>query len=232
MAKAKTAFPLDSVSGTIQGNDRTIGRDKGYSSVIRKINAGTTGDKNNQMKTQIIANKAPTRGGSEARHTQSAHYCSCDKFYVSLTPFKASFLEPWWKRVSDHGIVHMSAHSVLMKICLKYLIEFNVFPRMSWCARYSVTNNSKIPWLNYQVILEDINTFQADGQDLEVYKLLIQTTKKGKITYDPKMIDYKLVHTVFTRGEAEVTIPALPPGASMLVDVYSYHLPVHVGAPP
>lgn len=29
MAKGKTKFPIDAVSGVIQGNDRTIGRDKG-----------------------------------------------------------------------------------------------------------------------------------------------------------------------------------------------------------
>ena len=225
MAKTKVAFPLDSISGTLQGNDRTIGRDKGHAATIRKIKNGTAGDKNNQPKTQLVSLKAPTRGGSEARHTRAQVYCSCDKFYAALDPTKRAFLEPWWKAVSDRGIVHMSAHSILMKICLKYLIEFDVWPRMSWCSRYSVTNNTALPWLNQHVILADIPTYQADGMDLEVYKLLIMTTKKGTITYDPRMIDYRLVHDVYVRGQANVTIPALPPGASMLVDVYSYYIP-------
>jgi hypothetical protein len=29
MAKGKTKFPFERVSGTVQGNDRTIGRNKG-----------------------------------------------------------------------------------------------------------------------------------------------------------------------------------------------------------
>lgn len=223
MATSKVKFPVDSISGTIQGNDRTIGRDKGYAATIRKINAGVSGDKNNQMKTQLVSLTAPTRGGSLARHARANHYCTCDQFYASLSQTKKDFLEPWWKKVSDRGIIHMSAHSVLMKICLKYLAEFNVFPRMSWCSRYSVTNNDKTAWTNHLVILTNIPTYQADGQDVEVYKLLIETTKKGNITYDPRMIDFRLEHDVYTRGQATVKIPALPPGASMLVDVYSYY---------
>lgn len=223
MATANIKFPLDSVSGAIQGNDRTIGRDKGYAATIRDINAGVTGDKNNQPKSQYVSLTAPTRGGSEARHTRAEHYCSCDKFYAALSDEKKSFLEPWWKKVSERGIIHMSAHSVLMKICLKYLAEFDVFPRMSYCSRYSVTNNTKNAWSNENVIFAGIPTYQEDGQDVEVYKLLIMTTKKGAITYDPRMIDYRLVHEVSERGRATVTIPALPPGASMLVDVYSYY---------
>ena len=80
MATSKVKFPLDSVSGTIQGNDRTIGRNKGYAATVRKVNAGVSGDKNNQPKTQIVSLKAPTRGGSANRHSRADHYCSCDKF--------------------------------------------------------------------------------------------------------------------------------------------------------
>jgi hypothetical protein len=225
MAKGKIAFPLDSLTGNIQGNDRTIGRDKGFVATIRDLKDGVSGDNNMGATSQLVSMKAPTRGGSTARHTRAEIYCNCDKFYASLTVEKRSFLEPWWKAVSDRGIVHMSAHSVLMKICLKNLIEFDVFPRMSWCSRYSVTNPSDLAWSNKEVILTGIPTYQADGMDLEVYKLLIMTTKKGTVTYDPRMIDIRLVHDVYERGKATVRIPALPPGASMLVDVYSYYKP-------
>ena len=226
MAKTKIDFPLDSIGGTIQGNDRTIGRDKGYAATLRQIASGTAGDLHNQPKSQLIALKAPTRGGSTARHDRAQIYCSCDKFYSLLDVAKRAFLKPWWKAVTDKGIVSMSAHSIWMKICLKNLIEADVFPRMSWCSRFSVTNNSALAWENEDVIFDNIPTFQADGQDLEVYKLLIMTTKKGTVTYDPRMIDFRLVHDVSERGKATVTIPALPPGASMLVDVYSYYRPV------
>jgi len=225
MAKTKIAFPLDSIGGTIQGNDRTIGRDKGYAATIRNIANGVAGDLHNQPKTQLIALKAPTRGGSTARHTRAKTYCFCDQAYALLTPFKKSFLEPWWKAVSDRAIVYMSAHSVFMKICLKGLIELDVFCRFSVCSRYNVTNNSALAWSNQRVILAEIPTYQIDGQDVEVYALLIMTTKKGTITYDPRMIDYRLTHEVWVRGKAEVIIPVLPPGASMLVDVYSWYKP-------
>lgn len=230
MAKAVIAFPLASISGTIQGNDRTIGRNKGYAATLRQIAAGVSGDKNNQAKTQLVALTAPTRGGSTARHTRAEVYCRCDKFYASMTPEKRAFLEPWWIAVSDRGIVHMSAHSILMKICLKYLAEFNVFPRMSYCSRYRVVNDEAGAWVNKSVVFGGIPTYQADGMDLEVYQLLVMTTKKGTITYDPRMIDFRLEHDVFVRGMATVKIPALPPGASMLVDVYSYYVPPPAGA--
>ena len=226
MAKTKVKFPLDSIGGSIQGNDRTIGRDKGYAATIRDIDAATAGTGNNRPRSQLIALTAPTRGGSDARHDRAAIYCACDKFYSLLDVAKRAFIEPWWKAVSERRITSLSAHSIWMKICLKNLTEYDVFPRMSWCSRFSVTNNSALAWENRVVVFQDIPTYQIDGQDVEVYRLLAVTTVKNKITFDPRMIDYRLVHDVTERGKASVTIPALPPGASMLVDVYSYYRPV------
>jgi hypothetical protein len=76
------------------------------------------------------------------------------------------------------------------------------------------------------VVFENIETYQLDGQDMEVYKLLIMTTKKNNIVYDPRMIDMRLENDTHVRGQTTVTIPSLAPGASMLVDVYSYYKPV------
>ena len=123
----------------------------------------------------------------------------------------------------DHKFVHMSNHSIWMKLCLKYMEEMSCFQRFSYCSRYRVINDWDTDWVRQRVILTDIPTYQADGQDVEVYKLLAVTTKKKRITYDPLMIDYRLTHDVYTRGQASVVIPALQQGASMLVDVYSYY---------
>jgi hypothetical protein len=174
---------------------------------------------------KISSQKAPTRGGSKNRHSRAEHYCFCDKAYALLSLAKRSYLLPWWKKVSDSGIKFASNHTILMKICLKYLEEFSVFQRFSWCARYRVTNDTAAVWTNQKVVFKDIETFQNDGQDVEVFSLLLVTTKKGAITYDPRMIDQRLVNDTTTRGQTIVTIPTLAPGASMLVDVYSYARP-------
>ncbi len=175
--------------------------------------------------TKLTATKAPTRGGSAARHTRAQRYCYCDEGYRLLTAEKLAFLEPWWLQVMDHKFVHMSNHSIWMKLCLKYMEEMSCFQRFSYCSRYRVINDWDTDWVRQRVILTDIPTYQADGQDVEVYKLLAVTTKKNRITYDPLMIDYRLTHDVYTRGQASVVIPALQQGASMLIDVYSYYKP-------
>jgi hypothetical protein len=230
MAKAKTAFPLDSIGGTIQGNDRTIGRNKGLASTVVQNATQTPDDKKAGLSVKLVSLKAPTRGGSQNRHSRAERYCFCDKSYTLLSKEKQAILEPWWKAVSERGIVHMSGHSILMKICLKYLAEYDAFLLFSYCSRYWVTNSDLTAWKNNKVILENIPTFQADGQDLQVYQLLVKTTKKGSITYDPRMIDLRLVHEVTERGKAMVTIPSLAPGSTLLVDVYSYYQQVTDGS--
>ncbi|MFA5378865.1 MAG: hypothetical protein WC455_24140 [Dehalococcoidia bacterium] len=230
MAKAKTAFPLDGIGGTIQGNDRTIGRNKGLTSTVVQNTTQTRDDKKEGLSVKLVSQKAPTRGGSVNRHTRAERYCFCDKSYTLLTKEKQSFLEPWWKAVSERSIIHMSGHSVLMKICLKYLAEYDAFLEFSYCSRYWVTNSELDAWTNHKVILEEIPTYQADGQDLQVYQLLQKTTKKGSITYDPRMIDMRLVHEVTERGKAMVTIPSLAPGSTLWVDVYSYFRRIEDGS--
>ena len=125
----------------------------------------------------------------------------------------------------DHKFVHMSNHSIWMKLCLKSMAEMSCFQLFSYCSRYQVIHDWDTDWHNKRVLLLDIPTYQLDGMDLEVYKLLAVTTKKNRITYDPLMIDYRLTHDVYTRGQASVVIPSLQQGTSMLVDVYSYYNP-------
>ena len=110
-----------------------------------------------------------------------------------------------------------------MKLCLKYMEEMSCFQRFSYCSRYRVINDWDTDWVRQRVILTDIPTYQADGMDLEAFKLLAVTTKKKRITYDPLMIDYRLTLDVYTRGQASVVIPSLQQGSSMLIDVYSYY---------
>jgi len=222
MAKAKTAFPIDGVTGTVQGTDRTIGRDVGYAAAFRKIQKATPGDKTNRRTTQIVSQKAPTRGGSAARHARSVTYCTCDKDYKTLDSQKLMKMNPWWRLITGDDNSSMSAYHIFMKICLKAMDEKSAFMRFSWCSRYVVKNKTGVQWTDKIVTFGDIPTFQVDGQDVEVYLLLGTTTKKGRITYDAKMIDFRLVHTVIIRGQALVTIPTLQPGSSVLVDVYSY----------
>ena len=176
--------------------------------------------------TTISTQKAPTRGGSAARHSRAEVYCSCDKSYSYLDTTRKKNLEEWWKAVSDKGIVHMSAHSVLMKVCLKGLEEYTQYLHFAWVQRYRVKNTSDAAWVNQPVLFSGIETYQADGQDVLAFLLLQKTTKKGKITYDVNMIDTRLVNDTTVRGQTVVTIPALPPGASCLVDLYSYYKPV------
>lgn len=223
MPKVTNKAPFDSVTGTIEGNDRTIGRDKGLSSSLRKIAAGTAGDKNNQAKTQIYITKAPTRGGSKNRHTRAERYCFCDEGYQMLGYPKMSYLQPWWRAVRDRPADSMTPYHIFMKICLKYMAEMAAFQRFSYCSRYQVHNITDEGFDDQEVILEDIPFYQADGWDTEVYLLLAIATKKGRVTYDAKMIDERLIHSVPLPGQASVTIPSLAPGASLLIDVYSYY---------
>lgn len=175
--------------------------------------------------TTISTQKAPTRGGSAARHSRAEVYCSCDKSYSYLDTTRKANLEEWWKKVSDRGIVHMSAHTILMKICLKYLEEYTQYLHFSWVQRYRVVNNTAEAWTNKKVLFSDIETYQEDGMDVLAFLLLQKTTKKGRITYSVNMIDIRLVNDTTVRGQTVVTIPALPPGASCLVDLYSYYKP-------
>ena len=176
--------------------------------------------------TILSSQTAPTRGGSAARRSRSDVYCNCDKSYGYVDTIRQGNLLTWWKKVSASGIVWMSNHSIWMKICLKGLIEYDQFTHFSWVQRYRVVNSSADAWLNQQVILDQIETYQVDGWDVLAFLLLMKTTKKGRITYDVNMIDFRLVNTVTVRGETSVIIPALPPGASCLVDVYSYYHPL------
>ena len=222
MAKAKTKFPIDDIGGVIAGPDRTIGRDVGLNVAFRKINAGVSGDKNNKLKTQVYATTAPTRGGSVARHARAQVYCDCDGAYKVLTEEKKVFLKPWWMAATGGAFVSMGAYQIYMKVCLKGLLEYQCFLQFSYLTRFRILNTTADNWQNYNIVLTDIPVFQPDGMDLEVYLLLQTTTKKGRITYDAKMIDYRLVHEVFTAGSCTVSIPHIQSGSSILIDVYSY----------
>lgn len=175
--------------------------------------------------TTLSSQKAPTRGGSAARHSRAEVYCGCDHSYAYLDTTRKKNLLPWWKKVSEKDIVYASSHTILMKICLKYLEEYTQYLHFAWVQRYRVTNTTASAWLNQAVIFSGIETYQADGQDVLAFLLLSKTTKKGKMTYDVNMIDVRLVNNTTVRGQTTVTIPALAPGASCLVDLYSYYKP-------
>ena len=226
MAKSKVKFPLDSIGGVIAGPDRTIGRDVGLNVAFRKINKGTAGDKNNRMKTQMYATTAPTRGGSVARHTRAEVYCDCDGAYKVLTMEKKVFLKPWWTAATGGAFVSMGPYQIYMKVCLKALLEYDCFLRFAYLSRYQIVNSTNGLWINKEVILNAAPTFQEDGMDVEVYWLLPIATKKGRILYDTKMIDYRLEHEVTERGKITTWIPDVQSQSSALVDVYSYYRPV------
>lgn len=176
--------------------------------------------------TVIKVTKLPTRGGSAARHNRAKVYCDCDQQYRDLGEVKRAYLLPWWMHVTEHGFVSMRAYNIWMKCCLKYLDEAPAFKRFSYVTRYWITNDSDAEWTSKGVILEDIPTYQEDGQDIEVYKLLACKTVKNRITYDTYMIDKRLENETTVRGSTTAIIPSLLPAASMLVDVYSYYKPV------
>jgi hypothetical protein len=222
MARAKVKFPLDSIGGTICGPDRTIGRDVGMASSIRQRVNATAGTAQPNLKVQLYATTAPTRGGSVARHTRAQVYCDCDGAYKVLTEEKKVFLKPWWMAATGGAFVSMGPYQIYMKVCLKALIEYQCFLQFSYLTRFQIFNTTSDNWQNRNIILTGIPFFQPDGMDIEVYLLLPETTKKGNITYATKMIDYRLVHEVFTPGSCTVSIPHIQTGSSILVDVYSY----------
>jgi len=226
MARAKTKFPLDTITGTITGPDRTIGRDVGMASSIRKRVNATAGTARQDLKMQLYATTAPTRGGSVARHTRAQVYCDCDGAYKVLTMEKKVFLKPWWMAATGGAFVSMGPYQIYMKVCLKGLVEYNCFLRFAYLSRYQIVNNSGGLWVNQKVILNASPTFQADGMDVEVYLLLPTTTTKGRIEYAAKMIDYRLEHEITERGKITTWIPDVQNQSSVLVDVYSYYKPV------
>jgi hypothetical protein len=172
--------------------------------------------------TILSTQKAPTRGGSPARHTRAQRYCYCDEAYQMLDTLRKSNLVPWWKKVSEKPIVSMSTHSILMKICLKYLEEFTQYRFFSWVSRYRVTNTDDVEWIHKVVTFYDIPCVRSDGEDCEAFLLLNATTKKGSITYDSKMIDKRLERDIVEKGIADVIIPKLAPQQSCWVDIYSW----------
>ena len=173
--------------------------------------------------TILTTQKAPTRGGSVRRHSRAEWYCDCDHSYELLDTTRKTNLVPWWKKVSEKPIVSMSSHTVLMKVCLKYMEECPAFEKYSYVSRFNVYNETPYNWVNEKVILSEIPTYQTDGWDAVAFKLLLQSAVKNRILYETYMIDYRLVTDVTTRGKVIATIPSLGPGQRMLVDVYSYY---------
>jgi len=225
MAKGKIQFPLDKITGTIQGADRTIGVDPGFSSSLRSNTTMSTADKKAGYNTKLVVVTKATTGGSAARHTRAEQYCFCDEAYQILGYPKISYVQPWWRKIMDDQYAQISGYHAFMKCCLKYMAETSAFSRFSYVSRYRIFNKTGTDWVNKQVEFRTIPTYQLDGQDVEVYQLLKVTTKKNRITYDPLMIDMRLTHEVTTRGKALVTIPSLKTYDSMLADVYSYYKP-------
>jgi hypothetical protein len=225
MAKGRVAFPLDKITGTLWGADRTVGVNPGLASSMRSNTTPSAADKASGYTTKLVSQKAATRGGSKNRHTRAERYCYCDQAYQLLGYPKISYVQPWWRAVMDDPHCQMSGYHAFMKCCLKYMSETAAFSAFSYVTRYRVFNVTGADWLNKKVRFLQVPTYQVDGQDVEAYQLLRLTTKKGNITYDPLMIDFRLTHEVTTRGEALVTVPALKNNEAMLVDIYSYFKP-------
>jgi len=225
MAKARVKFPLSEITGSLQGADRTIGIDPGLASSFAKNTTMSKNDTRMGYNTKIVAQTKNTRGGSSARRDRAKVYCDCDSAYQRLGYPKISYAQPWWRAIMDDPNGSMSGYHAFMKCCLKYMEETAAFSEFSYVSRYRLFNVTGTDWVNKKVRFLSIPTYQVDGQDVQVYQLLKLTTKKNRITYDPLMIDMRLVHEVTVRGEALVTIPALKTYDSILVDVYSYHMP-------
>ena len=223
MARAKIKFPLDSIGGVIAGPDRTIGRDVGLNVAFRKIDKATAGNKNNQMKTQIYATTAPTRGGSVARHERSQVYCDADSGWKLVSRCKRERLPLWYKYNRKDQSLSMSAYHIYMKYKLKDLLEMPMYLKYGYYTRFLITNTDNQWWFNQKVILWGIPVFTATGTDMQVFSLLQEGYKIGHIAYWTKMIEQELVFEVDIVGQAIVTIPELQDQKSMWVDVYSYY---------
>lgn len=217
---------MDLITGVLQGVDRTIGRDKGFMLGIKNspFIKGITDAAG--IVVELSARKCPTRGGSAARHLGAEGYCQCDQRFKEFSGIKLDMLNPWWRKISDQPDCTLPSYFCWMKVCLKKLVERDLYVQYSYCSRYWIWNRDAEHWQDKEVILTKIPTHSAGGTDLQAFQLLKIATKKEKITYDSKMIDFELSVNVTTPGEATVTIPDLQPGASVLVDVYSYDLEV------
>jgi hypothetical protein len=222
MAKAKVKFPLDSIAGVIAGPDRTIGRDVGMASSIRRRVNATAGTAQPDLKVQIYATTAPTRGGSTARHARSTVYCDCDGSYKTLAPEKQVFLVPWWRSATGGAFVSMGAYQVYMKTCLKGLLEFKAFLVFSYLTRYQIVNNDPFDWEEEEAILTNIPFNPLYTQSLEVFLLLNSETKKGTISYSAKMVDTPLDYAIIDDKTITVFVPLVQRQSSVFIDVYSY----------
>jgi len=223
MSKGKIKFPLSGITGSLLGADRTIGIDPGLASSFARNTTMSKNDTKMGYTTKLVSQTKATRGGSTARHDRASVYCGCDVSYKGLGNLKQSFIEPWWRTVMNDPNSKMSGYHAFMKCCLKYLKETEAFSNFSYVSRFMIWNNSGVEWVNEPLHFMSIPTFRADGADVAAYKLLLQTTKKGTISYDPLMIDVELTHTVPARGEMMVVIPLLKMYDVAQIDVYSYH---------
>jgi hypothetical protein len=222
MPKIKVAFPLDKITGTIWGPDRTIGRDVGFASSIREINPKKNPSLREGFKSQLYATTAPTRGGSTARHLRAEVYWQCDLRWKALGVKKQEYLYRWWRAASGNTTTRLTNYDIFFKICLGGRKERNLFERFNFWSRFRIWNQTEINFEDHEVILEDIPYRRLDGADVEVYSLFAIQTKVGNKTYTAREIDSRLSSTVEVPGEALVIIPFLQSQTSMLVDVYSY----------
>jgi hypothetical protein len=222
MARAKIKFPLDSICGTICGPDRTIGRDVGMASSIRQRVNASAGTDRPDLKVQLYATTAPTRGGSVERHERSTVYCHADTGWKLVSPCKRANLPRWYKYNRQDQSLTMDAYHIYMKYELKGALEMPMYLKYGYYTRFLITNTDDQWWFNQKVVLLGIPVFSAAGTDMQVFSLLRAGYKVGRISYWAKMIESELVFEVDIRGQAIVTIPELQDQTSMFVDVYSY----------
>lgn len=222
MAKAKPAFPFDLITGVLVGIDRTIGRDGGFMSGIRKLPIISAADAAAGLILNLTAPKAPSPRTSARVHEKGKGYCDCDCGFKTIGEYKRSRLNPWWRLASAKPDDTTSGYTIWMKICLKRMEEKRLFEQYSYCTRYHIWNTDTTTWTDHPVLISEIPTRSDDHTDLEAFVLLGSSEMKGTIKYDTKMIDGPLEISAAPGGIASVIIPNLQPEASVLVDVYSY----------
>lgn len=146
MAKAvSTKIPIDSVSGVIAKNDRTVGRETGFA--VNMTDATPDGSIKLSTKRTVPA------GGSAARHAQVGKYCKCDVRYKGLDILRKDRLILWYTTMMWIKSTSLSAYALWMKICLLAWPELSLFVDYCFYGRWRIYNPNAFPLESVSVTL-------------------------------------------------------------------------------
>ena len=198
---------IDSITGVLGKQDRTVGREGGLSlNMTDNTPDGTV---------KLGVKKSPTRGGSSERHAVVKAYCTCDRLYKMLDAWRLWRLNLWFRTSQNRNVWTLAAYQTWIKVCRTAWQEKYFFVDYCWWGRWELFNATAADYLNLPVTISGLSASPRDTSDIAVSML----DAKFRIA---------MILTVTDVGANSVTfvVPRLNRLSPMAIDIYwIYHQP-------